>query len=690
MRPRLAEPARLEDLWPLLRAADLGDDQLLRLASAWGPDDPPRARLEQLVQSGVLTAWQARQILAGRPRRLRLGPYRILEQIGGGGGGRVYRAEHVLLKRLVALKVFRRAGKQPELRAELEAAGRLAHPNLVAAYDAARLRGRLVLVMEYVDGIDLERLVRETGPLPGPLACEVVRQAARALAYLHGRGLVHRDVKPANLILQGTEDRGQRSEVGSQESGENPSLALRGCPLTSDLCVKLADLGLACRAGQGGPRLCGTMDYIAPERGLGADVADIRGDLYSLGCSFYHLLTGRVPFPGGSWTGKLLRHRLEVPEPVRALRPEVGEDVGAVVARLMARDPDERFSNPDALLAALDRLRPPDRRPVAPSPPAPVPSSAPPPRRFAGKAKSLLWALLATTLTGGAAGGVARLSLAPPPEGPREQRPGPALLTLSAGGKVVVSGIDRPFSELSEAIAAARDGATLTLHGSCPFRTQPVAWSGKALTLRAAPGARPTVARLDGQEGRWEALLGSDRPLFLEGLTLAGGGESVAPLVSVGQATLHLRNCRLHGPSTGPLIALRTGRLLELDGCRLAARAQGLAVEIGPGRPCRVKASRSTIEVEDPAGAAVLLWSAEEREGARVAVELRDSTLRAGRIVACRSVGGPVELTAPGCRLDFRHVLASFDGYKDARASRRVLRWGGQGNGSLGGELAGW
>src|SRR5262249_43118788 len=150
----------------------------------------------------------------------------------------------------------------------------------VAAYDAAVHRGRVVVALEYVEGVDLQRLLDETGPLPVPLACEVVRQTCDALIYLRRRGLVHRDVKPPNLILV--------PDAGSPR-------------------LKLIDPGLTC--GPGHDELCGTPDYLAPERGLGAP-ADIRGDIYSLGCTFYQLLTGRVPYPGGDTTGKMLRHRL--------------------------------------------------------------------------------------------------------------------------------------------------------------------------------------------------------------------------------------------------------------------------------------------------------------------------------------------------------------------------------------------
>ena len=186
---RSQPPASMDDLWPMLRVAGLLDDeQLSRLTSAW-EDGPVRPRLDQLVQAGVLTAYQAEQILMGKLGRLRLGPYRILDRLGSGGSAQVFKAEHVLMKRLVALKVLGRVrrrqralsiGDSPPRRTstELETVGRLSHPHIVAAYDAARLRGRLVLVLEYVDGIDLERLVSEAGALPAALACEVVRQTA--------------------------------------------------------------------------------------------------------------------------------------------------------------------------------------------------------------------------------------------------------------------------------------------------------------------------------------------------------------------------------------------------------------------------------------------------------------------------------------------------------------------------------
>jgi serine/threonine-protein kinase len=651
MRPH--PPAHKDVSWATLRDAGLLDGEALRRLAAAG-----KPRLAQLVRAGLLTAYQARQVRRGKAQRLRLGPYRILDRLGAGGSARVYKAEHVLMKRLVALKVLGRVrqatwaaappGATPAPAAqrcgEPENAGRLAHPHVVTAYDAARLRGRLVLVLEYVEGVDLQRLLEQTGPLPPALAREVARQAALALDHLHGRGLVHRDVKPANLLLAG--------EASARAAWP---------PL-----VKLIDLGLTCPAGEtDGGGLSGTLDYIAPERGTGADVADIRGDLYSLGCTLYHLLTGRPPFPGGSWTGKLIRHRLEEPDPVQALRPEVPDDLAAVVRRLMARAPEDRYPDPAALLAALDERQ---RPPAHAAPP-------PPPRRFTGLAP---WVLLATVLTGGAVGGVARMSVAPagrpaapvlspvPDERPRQQP-----------GGVTVSGIDRPFATLAEAVAAARDGGVLTLHGKGPFRTPPLNCRGKALTLRAAAGDRPVVEREETPAGAWEAMLASDRPLTLRGLVLHAGAGA-APAAAVEGAALRLTGCQVRGPALGPALALRQGSMLLVEDCQVTAPRQGLAVEAAAGRACKVVVRGSTLEVLEPAGAAVLAWAPERTAGARVDVELNGSALRGGRVIACRCVAGPLHVAAERCRLGFRQALVSFDGC-GARAERG-LRWSGRGN----------
>ena len=231
-------------------------------------------------------------------------------------------------------------------RREVEAAAHLSHPNIVAAYDAVRARGKLVLVMEYVEGVDLGRLVAQAGPLPVTLACEAVRQAALALQYAHDRGLLHCDVKPSNLLLV------------------HPPLARWDADALRALVdgrrtpqIKLLDMGLARRIddsdGPVGKRVGRDAGLYGPERGHGEPL-DGRADLYSLGCSFYHLLTGQPPFPDGEWAEKLLRHRLDSPRPIRTLRPDAPAAIAVVVERLMARDPADRYASAADAGRAID------------------------------------------------------------------------------------------------------------------------------------------------------------------------------------------------------------------------------------------------------------------------------------------------------------------------------------------------
>jgi serine/threonine protein kinase/Tfp pilus assembly protein PilF len=266
--------------------------------------------------------------------------YEILGRVGEGGMGQVYKARHVRLDRVVALKVIHpeRLGSPDAVRRfyrEARAAARLLHPNLITVYDVDEAGGIHFLAMEYVDGVDLGRLVRDRGPLPVARACEYARQAAEGLQHAHERGLVHRDVKPANLLL--TAD-------GRQ--------------------VKILDLGLArldaaAPAGEGTSELTqsgtlmGTPAFLAPEQARDAHRADIRSDLYSLGCTLYYLLTGRQPFPGQSLAEVIVQHQLDEPEPVTRLRPDVPVGVDAVLRRTMAKRPEDRYQTPAELAAAL-------------------------------------------------------------------------------------------------------------------------------------------------------------------------------------------------------------------------------------------------------------------------------------------------------------------------------------------------
>jgi hypothetical protein len=265
-----------------------------------------------------------------------LGEYELLERLGAGGMGEVYRARHRRLGKLVALKVLGQArlgcGEAlARFRREAEAVGQLDHPHLVEAHDAGEHDGVVYLVLKLIDGVDLQRLVKERGPLPADEACELVRQAALGLQHLHERGLVHRDIKPSNLM---------RTPAGT---------------------VKVLDLGLArLRSSTTADELTapnvlmGTPDYLAPEQIDNAAGVDIRADLYSLGATLFYLLTGKAPFDHHRGTlAKLKAHGHEPPPDVRALRPDVPDGVAALVARLLAKRPEQRFATPQELADAL-------------------------------------------------------------------------------------------------------------------------------------------------------------------------------------------------------------------------------------------------------------------------------------------------------------------------------------------------
>jgi serine/threonine protein kinase len=299
----------------------------------------PTASTAELVPAGP-----AAPAAAGRddPAELPAGlqsheRYRVLRRLGSGGMGTVYQAEHCVMQRLVALKVIRpRYTADPaaveRFQREVHAAARLIHPNIVIAYDAEQASANHFLVMEYIEGNSLAELLKERGPLPVAEACDYVRQAALGLQHAHERGLVHRDVKPDNLMR------------------------------TAEGTVKVLDFGLAALTAErtegdaltGARVVMGTPDYVAPEQANDAHTVDGRADVYSLGCTLYELLSGQVPYPGGGLLDKLRRHALEQPEPLTRLRPEVPAELAAVVERMMAKDPAVRSLTPARVAAALE------------------------------------------------------------------------------------------------------------------------------------------------------------------------------------------------------------------------------------------------------------------------------------------------------------------------------------------------
>jgi eukaryotic-like serine/threonine-protein kinase len=298
----------------------------------------PRPLAKVVLQRGWLTRYQINQVVNGRAKELSVGPYLLLERLGEGGMGQVFKARHRHMGREVALKVIRKEKLASDnavkrFYAEVRAAAHLSHPNIVLAYDAGEAGGTHFLSMEYVDGVDLARLVKEQGALPVGRACDYIRQAALGLAHAHDRGLVHRDIKPHNLLL-------------TRQGG----------------VVKVLDMGLARLQGgldkqraltQTGA-VIGTPDYLAPEQAIDSKHADARSDLYSLGCTLYFLLAGRAPFTAESLTQLLLQHQMEEAQSVQRLRADVPPGVAGVVRRLMAKRPEERYQNAAELAAALE------------------------------------------------------------------------------------------------------------------------------------------------------------------------------------------------------------------------------------------------------------------------------------------------------------------------------------------------
>jgi serine/threonine-protein kinase len=283
----------------------------------------------ELVRRGWLTPLQSRWVLRGYAHRLAVGPYVLLDRLGRGGMGHVFLARHRSLKRQVALKVAR-GDRQKRTRSrvlferEARALARLRHPNVIRGYDAGQDHGADYLTMEYVPGPDLGQLVLRNGPLSPGMACEYIRQAALGLQHVHDVGLVHRDVKPANLGL-------------------------------AEGVIKVLDVGLAKAVGRDCTltrpgRLVGSADFAAPEQVTDSRAVDPRADVYALGATLYFLLTGEVPFPDGTKSEKALRRLKYDPRPVEDLDSEVPNELGEVVRRLMTRNPSERI--PTAAAAA--------------------------------------------------------------------------------------------------------------------------------------------------------------------------------------------------------------------------------------------------------------------------------------------------------------------------------------------------
>lgn len=336
----MAGPANGHEFFSLLEKSQLLDAELiekLRPQMATHRETEPKRLATTLLKNQLITEYHARQLIAGKYKGFYLARYKLLELLGQGGMGRVYLAEQISMERLVAVKLIngQKNKKQQEqamarFRREAKAVAALRHPNIIQAFDYADEHGIPYIVMEYVEGIDTARIVHKFGPIPYQIAAEYGRQSAEGLEHAHRAGLVHRDIKPGNLLVD--------------SSGQ----------------IKILDLGLVSAFDQKqddsltvDQDQLGTVDYIAPEQALDSKNVDARADLYSLGATLYSIMTGRVLFPDKSTAQKLLLHQTTAPEPLQNLVPEIPAGLAAIITKMLEKDPKQRYQSAHAVAEAL-------------------------------------------------------------------------------------------------------------------------------------------------------------------------------------------------------------------------------------------------------------------------------------------------------------------------------------------------
>lgn len=328
-----------------------------RIIEPWaGLESPVDQRLlDELAAASIVTPWQASQLVKGRYKGFFLGKYRLLRLLGSGGMSSVYEAEHAELGHHVAIKVLpprsaERSSFLQRFKREARASARLSHPNLARVSDIDSCGDVHFMVMEYVEGIDLHKRVKEQGALPVREAVDLARQAALGLEYAHQEGFIHRDVKPANMIL----DR-------------------RGTLKVLDLGLALPSADedrMAALSHEHDEKVLGTADYLSPEQAQDSHTADKRSDIYSLGCTLFFLLAGKGPFSGGSITERIRRHIHDPPPSLLDLRPEVPPAIAEVVYRMMEKHPDARYQSAAEVAEVLGAWLATNLPSAAPSAPA--------------------------------------------------------------------------------------------------------------------------------------------------------------------------------------------------------------------------------------------------------------------------------------------------------------------------------
>jgi serine/threonine protein kinase len=334
---------KVDNFLELVRRSRLVDEERLSQAVAdlTGKNggesfDDSEVLAEKLIEAGILTRWQCDKLLEGRHKGFFLGKYKLLRHLGTGGMSSVYLAEHTLMQRRVAIKVLPQSriddsSYLPRFYREAQAAASLDHRNIVRAYDVDNDGKIHYLVMEYVEGRDLQCTVKEDGPLPYELAANYIYQAAEGLQHAHDAGLIHRDIKPGNLLVD-----------------------LKGT-------VKVLDLGLARFTDDAQASLTiahdenvlGTADYLAPEQALNSHSADLRADIYSLGCTLYFLLTGHPPFHEGTLAQRLMKHHTEEPPSILKERPDAPLGLLEICSKMMAKKATQRYQSAQEVCNAL-------------------------------------------------------------------------------------------------------------------------------------------------------------------------------------------------------------------------------------------------------------------------------------------------------------------------------------------------
>jgi len=591
-------------------------------AAASGRSDglEPKPSQQRPPHTGVADVGRA---LEGK----RLGVYELEKFVGGGGMGAVFRGRDTTLDRTVAVKVlFQHRTDDADLlrrfKNEAQSAARLDHENIGRVYAVGSEEGWHYIVFEFIEGVNLRDLVQDTGPFDVARTITITSQLADALAHAETRNVVHRDIKPSNVII---------TPAGR---------------------ARLVDMGLARLHQMTGDRdltvsgmTLGTFDYISPEQARDPRLADVRSDLYSLGCTAYFMLIGRPPFAEGTMVQKLLQHQQQQATPVDRIRQDVPRQLAQVIGRLMEKDPADRYQHPSELVAALAEVA--AERGIK----LPLTSSGPVPRRRRHSlrvADHLPWlvplvgfvAIVAALKY--SAGRVVRDGRPLAATTPLGNEPSSVSQKELSGGLHRV--VDAPdvaaegwteHVSLAEAVAAAADGDRIELAFSAVRDEPPIAIVGKRLTISAAEGARPEV-RFSGfateSLARERAGIVCDAAdVIFEDLTLtlAVSSESLEPAAT--------------------LFHLRSGSQLALQRCRLGL--EGLTDEVVEStrpRCIEVLASVNAVESAEAASGTSEAASGERGDSVVARIDLVDTSVRGEMTFLEVSGAGQVDLSWSG------------------------------------------